>query len=391
MAGFIKKIVSVTGTRADYSHYFSIYKKLNRKYDLSLIVCGMHLSGEYGHTNKEIIKDGFNVADEIDFLFDSNTHASMSRSIGLAILGMTQTLERIKPDLLLLLGDRGEMLAAATCASYMNIPIAHIHGGEVSGSIDDNIRHCITKLAHIHFTPHEVARLRVIQMGENPKYVFNVGSPSLDSILNLKLASVKEIYKKYDLKSGEPFFMSIFHPTTTDSESPMDQVSILLEGLSKFKIKTIAIKSNSDTGGKEINSVLEDFSKRNSWFKLYPNLPYLDYLSLLKSSSLLIGNSSSGIIEAASFKTPVVNIGNRQVGRLRSGNVIDVEYSNEKIVKAIDKVFGDQKYGNVLKSLKNPYGDGKTSDKIFKILPTLTNKEEILNKTFFDQRNIQVK
>ena len=373
----------MTGTRADFGHYSSVLKVLRNSFDVSLIVCGMHLTEYYGCTIEEVEKTNVRIADKIDFIFESNTLTSMSRSVGVAVLGITQTLEREHPDILMLLGDRGEMIAGAIAAAYMNIPIAHLHGGEISGSVDNSIRHAITKLAHIHLVPHEEAKNYVLKIGENPKYVFNVGAPSLDTISNLKEVEKKAFYKKYTLDLNESYILFVFHPDTHDFE-PIDiRIAIISEWLKKTRMKTIWIKSNSDCEGKIINNHFDMFSKRGDQFKGYSNLPYPDYLNLMKNARLMIGNSSSGIIEAPSFKLPVINLGNRQKDRIRAENVLDVGFNLNEIDNAYKKIMENENFRKTLRSVKNPYGEGDSARKILDVLVGLSDRKTLINSKHF--------
>jgi GDP/UDP-N,N'-diacetylbacillosamine 2-epimerase (hydrolysing) len=381
--GFVKKIIAITGTRADYGIYSSVFKKLNKHFDFSIIVTGMHLSSDRGYTIKEIKKDKYRICGVVDINQKENTLSAMADSVGHAINGFTKIFKKENPDLLMVLGDRGEMLAGAISAIHLNIPVTHLHGGELSGSVDENLRHAMTKLSHVHFVSNIEHRNRVIQLGESPEYVFNVGAPSLDNIKNKKLLSRNSISKKYGIDT-EKYFILLFHPTTTDSESPGKQIKIILDSFDVIDLPIIAVKSNTDAGGNKINKVLLEYQKKNKNFKLFSSIPYLDYLSLLKYSSLLIGNSSSGIIESPSFKIPVINVGNRQRGRMRSKNILDVDFSIQGIKKAIKKSLTDKKFKDSIKRIKNPYGDGFSSDKILDVLKKLKSKSKLINKTFFD-------
>jgi len=361
----------------------SVLKELRNTFDISLIVCGMHLSNYYGLTIKEVEKLKVRIADKVDFLFESNTLASMGRSVGLAILGIIQTLEREKPDILMLLGDRGEMIAGAIAAAYMNIPIAHIHGGEISGSIDNSIRHAITKLAHVHLVAHEQAKNYVIKMGENPKFVFNVGAPSLDTILNTKCVDKKALYKKYSLDLDRLFILFVFHPDTQDFEKTDIQLAVISEWFKKTRIQTIWIQSNSDSEGKIINNYFNTFSENADYFRGFSNLPYTDYLSLMKNARFMFGNSSSGIIEAPSFKLPVINLGNRQKDRIKAKNVIDVGFDLKEIDKAYMTIMNKEEFKKKLKNVKNPYGEGDSAKKIYNILTNLSDREPLINSKHF--------
>jgi GDP/UDP-N,N'-diacetylbacillosamine 2-epimerase (hydrolysing) len=266
---------------------------------------------------------------------------------------------------------------------HLNIPIAHLHGGELSGSVDDNLRHSITKLSHIHFVSNEDSRKRVIQLGENPKYVINVGAPSLDTVLNEKLLSEKETRKTFKLYDKK-YLLLVFHPTTTDIESPKSQIKIILNSLFRCNYHTIAIKSNTDAGGELINNELAKLENKTNFLKVFSNIPYIEYLSLLKYCTLLIGNSSSGIIEAPSFKIPVINIGNRQKGRVRAKNIYDVRYNEDEIFNSVIKLINAPDIKKELKNTLNPYGNGKASSKITLNIKKLENKISLINKNFYN-------
>lgn len=381
--GFIKKIIAITGTRADYGIYTTVFEKLDKEFDFSIIATGMHLDRKRGFTINEIKKDGYRICGQIKILSSENDHKSMADAIGKAILGITKVLSKEKPDLLMVLGDRGEMLAGVISAIHLNIPVAHLHGGESSGSVDDNLRHAITKLSHIHFVSNAESRKRVKQLGEVPKNVFNVGAPSLDTILKKAQSQDKEINEKYGIENGK-YIILLFHPTTTDEDSPTNQINTILKVLSEFKIQTIAIKSNTDAGGDLINKELLKTANKNDYLKVYDSIPYFEYLCLLKHCLFLIGNSSSGIIEAPSFKIPVINAGRRQRGRLRAKNIIDVGFNYESILTAIKKVVNKGSFEKKLKVTKNPYGDGNASDRIIKVIKTYKRKTELINKIFSD-------
>ncbi|MCY6483564.1 UDP-N-acetylglucosamine 2-epimerase [Clostridium aestuarii] len=376
-----RKIAVVTGTRADYGIYYSVLKEIekNPNLELQLIVCGMHLCPEFGMTVNEIEKDGFFIAERIETILASDTGASMAKSIGLTIMNMTQSLERLKPEILLVLGDRGEMLAASITATHMNIPVAHIHGGEVTGTVDESIRHAITKLSHIHFPTTEDSRERIIKMGEQEENVYVVGAPGIDYIKNTEYISREEMLKKFNLEDSKIFIMTQ-HPITTERDLVKWQIEQTLQAVVECGVQTIISYPNSDNGGREIIKVIEEYREKYDFLKVFKNLSQVEYLSLLNIADAMIGNSSSGIIEASSFKLPVINIGTRQEGRLRACNVIDVGYEKEEILKGINKALYDDKYREELKSCVNPYGDGKAGERISKHLDEIEITRELIQK-----------
>ncbi|MED0703010.1 MULTISPECIES: UDP-N-acetylglucosamine 2-epimerase [Aeribacillus] len=377
----VKKIVVVTGTRADYGIYVPLLKKIEKDpvLELGLIVTGMHLSPIYGYTINEIKADKYKIIGTIDILLQGSTSANMARSIGLGIIGMTQVLETNQPDLLFVLGDRGEMLAAAIAASHLNIPVAHLHGGEVSGSIDESVRHAISKLSHIHFPATAKSAERLKKMGEDEWRIHQVGALRLDTILKANLPSFEEVRDKYGLGFIEKnnYFLLVYHPVTTEVHSLKDQIKNVLDALIKHQKPIICILPNSDYGTEEITAVYNEYKQSN--IKFIKNFNHLDYLTVLKHSLALIGNSSSGIIEAASFHVPVLNIGNRQKGRERSGNVVDVTTALEDIEKGLNQVLSESFRQSVSK-VSNVYGDGKASDRIVKRIKDLIIDDTILNK-----------
>lgn len=377
----MRKIAVVTGTRAEYGILKPVLKAIKAcpRLDLVLIVTGMHLSKEFGYTIKEIRKDGFKIDAKVEMLYTEDTGAAMAKSIGKCIQKMTEVLKRIKPDFIVLLGDRAEMLSGAVAASYMGIPIAHLHGGEVSGSVDDSVRHAITKLAHIHFPATPESANRIIKMGEDPSRIFIVGAPSLDTILNEKLPERAELSKKYDLDLAKPILLVLQHPVVTEADEAARQTKETLDAIVELKHQTILIYPNADAGGRRMIKVIKKYEKY-PFIKSFKSIPYTDYLGLMKVASVMIGNSSSGIIEAPSFHLPVVNIGTRQEGRERSTNVIDVEYDREEVVKAVKKALYDRKFRAEVKKCKNPYGDGKSSQRIVKVLSEIKITPKLLQK-----------
>jgi len=377
----MKKVIAITGSRAEYGLAYPIFKALNaqRGISFSLIITGMHLSPEFGNSFKEVEKDGFEIEAKIKSLFLEDTGTAMAQSVGKSILGITEVLRRTNPDFLLVLADLGWALAGAIAGIYMNIPIVHLHGGEVSGNVDDSIRHSITKLSHIHFTSTKKSAKRIIKMGEAPWRVYVVGAPGLDSILHQRFVSPKILAKNFHLNLEKPLLLVIQHSVTTEPKKAGKQMAETMEAIKGLKEQTIVIYPNSDAGGQTIIKVIEKH-RRYPFIQIHKNLPHKVYLSLMKISSVMIGNSSSGIIEAPSFHLPVVNIGNRQEGRERAENVVDVGYNRSTITKAIKKALYDKKFLEKVKRCKNPYGDGKTGPRVAKILSELEITPKLLQK-----------
>jgi UDP-N-acetylglucosamine 2-epimerase (non-hydrolysing)/GDP/UDP-N,N'-diacetylbacillosamine 2-epimerase (hydrolysing) len=353
----------------------------NPKLELSVIPTGMHLSSEHGNTINEIKKDGFKVDAVVDMLLCNDSGAAMAKSLGIGLIGITQALEHIRPDIVLVLGDRGEPFAGAIAASHMNIPVAHVHGGDstTGGCIDESIRHSITKFAHIHFPATEGSAERIKKLGEEPWRIHTIGAPALDTILNTRLISRERLIKKFSFNADEPLLIAVQHPVTTQPENAANEMRITLEALTDLKIQTILIYPNSDAGGHSMIEVIKEY-KHLQFLRIYKNLPHLEYLSLMKVAGALVGNSSSGIIEAPSFHLPVINIGIRQEGRERGRNVIDVAHDKTEITKAINTALYDEAFKKKINECVNPYGDGKASLRIVEILAGLEINQKLLQK-----------
>lgn len=377
----MKRIAVITGTRADYGILKSVLKeiKANPKLELAVIVVGMHLSTEFGYTIKEIEKNGFRIDARIDALHREDTSAAMARSIGESVMGITDSLERKRPDVLLLLGDRSEMLAGAIAATYMNIPIAHIHGGDVSGNVDEPVRHAITKLAHIHFAATKESAERIIKMGEEPWRVHIVGAPGLDLALDTKLPEPREIAKKYKLDLSKPILLVVQHSVVTEMQDAPRQIRVTLDAIVELGYQTVLVYPNADVGGRRMIKVIKEYEKC-PFIKTFKSIAREEYLGLMRLASVMIGNSSSGIIEAPSFKLPVVNIGTRQIGRQRAENVVDVGHSKREIKKAIQTALFDEKFKEKVKNCKTFYGDGKAGMRIATILSQLQINQRLLQK-----------
>lgn len=376
-----RKIISITGTRSDYGLMYPVFEKIsqNKELELHLIITGMHLLPEFKSSLQKVYSDHVCKLYKTNMLFGEDSETSMAQSLGVALMNLAGLFDEIKPDIVLLQGDRGEMLAGAIAAAHMNIPIIHMSGGDYSGTIDDSIRNAISKFSHLHLTTCLSSTERLLKMGETPNRIFQVGEPGLDTIQKMKYLDSNELAKDLNLDLNKPVILAAQHPVTTEASEAAFQIKQTLEALKELNFQTVFTYPNSDAGGREMTAVLESY-KNNDFIRIIPNLGSQKYLSLLKITSVLVGNSSSGIWEAPSFKTPVVNIGTRQYGRLRANNVIDVDYNKEQIQKAILYVMNDKKYRENLKNCKNPYGDGKTSEKTVSILHGLIISPELISK-----------
>lgn len=375
----MRKVLYISGTRADYGlmreTLFAIkkYPRLN----IEIVATGMHLMPEFGRTITEIKKDKFKIH-EIRATYREDNQESMIRFIGEFLLKLTGKIKKIKPDFILILGDRAEMLVGAIVGVYLTIPVVHLHGGEITSTVDEIARHAITKLSHIHLPATKKNAERIIKMGEEPWRVFVVGAPGLDSILKEKLFAKKEIAEKYKLDLSKPILLVLQHPVTIEIGKAAKQMRETMEAVRELGFQTIVIYPNADAGGRRMIKVIEKYRKY-PFIQIYRNIAHKDYLSLMNIADVLVGNSSSGIIEAPSFHLPVVNIGKRQEGRERTENVIDVDYDKKAIRKAIQEALSEE-FRKKVKRCKNPYGDGKTGKKVVKILSKIEINKKLLEK-----------
>lgn len=384
----MKRICVLTATRAEYGLLKPVIVKLNAvpRLDVRIAVTGMHLSPDFGFTYREIENDNLKIDKKIDILLSSDTPASVSKSMGLAMIGFADYFEELCPDMLLVLGDRYETLAVCCAAMNARIPIAHMYGGETTqGAVDESIRHAITKMSYLHFTSTEEYRKRVIQLGEEPDRVFAVGAMGIENIMNTKLMTLNELSDCLGMPLAEPYAVVTFHPVTLEDNTVEEQFSALLTACDNHpELRYIFTRANADANGKIINSMIDDYVKDKKNAKAVASLGTVRYLSALKYASLIIGNSSSGLIEAPSFHIPTVNIGDRQKGRLMAKSVISCEPDSGEITKAITKALSKE-FREKISSVKNPYGDGNTSDKIAGILKEyLFNREINLKKSFYN-------
>ena len=369
----MRRVAYVTGTRADYGLFSEPLKRIreHNELDLQLIVTGMHLDPKFGDTVKDIEADGMPIAARVENLTGGDTGADQARSVGRAIEGITNALEDIKPDVLIVLGDRGEMLAGAIAAAHLNIPVAHVHGGEVSGTVDELVRHAITKLSHVHLAATEDAAERLRRMGEEPARIHVVGAPGLDYLSR---------FDPVPIPVKKPFVIFTQHPVTLEMDQAAQQMETSLEALEAAKVDVVATYPNADAGGRAMIAVLDRWSKDHGWLHVAPSLGQRKFASALKEASAIVGNSSSGIIEAPFFGLPVVNVGTRQEGRLRADNVIDVAYDREAIRAAIVCALTDEAFIARARHTKNPYGDGHAGERIVEILARLELGPKLLNK-----------
>lgn len=367
-----RRVAVVTGTRADYGLLYWLIRDLHAAPDLELqlVVTGMHLMPEFGRTIEVIERDGFPIAATVDLELTSDTPEAVARAMGVGMIGFASCFARLAPEIVVILGDRFEMLAAASAAFVQRVPIAHIHGGEVTeGALDEGFRHAITKLSALHFTAADPYRRRVIQMGEPPGRVFNVGAPGLDHLRRTALLEREALEQALALELGAQNFLVTFHPATLDTEDAATQCRALLAALDAFpEARIVFTLPNADPGGRAIMPLLEDYAARHrERCRLFASLGQLRYLSLLRQVQVVIGNSSSGIIEAPSFGAATVNIGDRQQGRLRAASVIDCGTGATEIEAAIRQALSPA-FRAGLTDVENPYGAGDASGRMLDVL-----------------------
>ena len=381
-----RKVCIVTGSRAEYGLLYWLIKEVeaDKNLKLQLIATGMHLSSEFGLTYKEIEKD-FKIDKKIDMHLSSDTSIGISKSMSIAQTSFAKAYIELKPDIVVVLGDRYEIFSAVSSAMISRIPIAHLHGGEATeGSIDEAIRHCITKMSHLHFTATEEYSKRVMQLGEDSKRVFNVGGAGIENIKRLKLLTKMKFEKSINFKLKKKNVLVTFHPVTLEIKTSKKHFQELLNSIDELEDTNIIFtKANSDADGKIINQMIDKYISKNSDKSIgVASLGQLKYLSALQYVDFVIGNSSSGLLEVPSFKIGTINIGDRQKGRIKADSVVDCSPNKKSIKKAI-KIVYSKKFQKFLKDVKNPYGDGCASKKIIKVLKSV-KLENILKKTFFD-------
>lgn len=381
-----RKICVVTGSRAEYGLLRWVIEAISQdpELELQVIATGMHLSPEFGLTYREIEKDGFKIDRKVEILLSSDTPAGLAKSMGLGLIGFGEALQQLKPDLMLVLGDRFEIFSAVTATMFARIPVAHLHGGESSeGAFDEAIRHSITKMSHLHFVAAMEYKKRVIQLGEHPDRVFLVGGLGIESIKKLPLLDRSELERAIDFKLGSRNLLVTFHPVTLENATSAQQMTELLSALEELEnTNLIFTRPNSDTNGRILFDMIDDFVSHHSNARVYTSLGQQRYLSCIKYMDGVVGNSSSGLIEVPSFSKGTINIGDRQKGRLKASSVIDCDPDRESISQALQKLYSSN-FQSSLKEVCNPYDEGEASQKI---LSVLKNHElyNILKKSFYD-------
>lgn len=385
----MKKIGVITGTRAEYGLLKPLMERirLDEKLELCIIATGMHLSPEFGLTYREIEEDGFEIDERVEMLLSSDSPVGICKSIGLGVISFSEVFARNHMDMAVILGDRYEALAAAISAMTLRIPIAHLHGGELTeGAVDESIRHSITKMSYLHFTSTEIYRKRVIQLGENPERVYCVGAPGVENIKNVPLLSRTQLEESIDFQLGERFAVVTYHPVTLENNTAKEQFLNLLGTLDEIEfLNIIFTKANADTDGRIVNELIDKYVAGNKGRACaFTSLGQKRYLSALSYCDIVIGNSSSGVIEAPSFHKPTINIGDRQKGRVRAESIIDCGYKQEEIKKAIEYGLSPE-FREICKKVSNPYEKENTSYEIVKIIKEYLMEDRInLKKTFYD-------
>ncbi|MBE6087266.1 MAG: UDP-N-acetylglucosamine 2-epimerase (hydrolyzing) [Clostridium beijerinckii] len=384
----MKKVCIVSGSRAEYGLLKPLIKRVNddNQLELQLVVTGMHLSPEFGLTYKDIENDGFEINEKVEILLSSDTSIGISKSMGLAMISFSEVFERLQPDILIILGDRYEIFAVASVAMNFKIPIAHLHGGETTeGAVDEAIRHSITKMSYLHFTSEDKYRKRVIQLGEDPKRVYNFGAISKDSIRSLKLLDKNELEKEIEMNFDKRVALLTFHPTTLEENTAKIQFANILQALDEFKnLKVIFTKANSDQSGRIINIMIDEYVELNKDKCVsFTSLGQLRYLSAMKYCDFVIGNSSSGIIEAPLFGKPSINIGDRQKGRIQKSTIINCKAEKEEIKKSISLALSDEFTASSINTdfKMQPF----VAEKIIDVIKDyLENNKIMLKKKFYD-------
>ena len=379
-----RKVLAVTGIRSDYDLMSSVYRELNKRerIDFRLIVTGAHLSKLYGETVKNVEADGFRVEEKIETLLNADTISSRVKGLGIQLQGLSQAVRRISPDVLLVLGDREEAMSVALIGAYMNIPVVHVGGGDrVIGNVDDQVRHAVSRLAHIHLVTSYESEERIRRFGEQEFRIFNVGNPGLDRLINTPDLSMREISEEIglEIKEGERFLMVIQHVISTEVSEARQQMIATMEAVRESGYKAIVIYPNSDAGGQEIIKVINEY-KHLKDIVVAKNLERSLFVNLMRRCSCLIGNSSAGIMEAPLLRLPVINVGNRQKGRLHAENVIWVNHDKDKILDALHRSLSDLQFLKSLENCANPYGDGNSAKKIADIIESLEISQELLIK-----------
>jgi GDP/UDP-N,N'-diacetylbacillosamine 2-epimerase (hydrolysing) len=377
-------VLAVTGIRSEYDIMSSVFSAIEKhpNLELQLVVTGAHLSEDYGFTVKDIQQDGFYIVDQIESLLNSDSASGRVKGLAIQLQGLAQTVSRVKPDFLLVLGDREESMTTALIGAYMNIPVAHVAGGDrVVGNVDDQIRHAVTKLSHLHFTTNNESKERIIKLGEQPFRVFNTGNPGIDRFLDVPSISLSEISSRIGVKlaEGEPYIILLQHAISSEIELAYDQVKESLEAVKDMGIKTIVIYPNSDAGSQQLVRAIKEYESLH-FIHVAKNIPRLEFINLMRNAACILGNSSAGILEAPYLKLPTINVGNRQHGRQHAENVQFIGHDKNAIIQAVNKAVFDKEYRSKVATCINPYGDGSSSERIASILATVNINEELMIK-----------
>jgi len=375
----MRTIAFLTGSRGEWGYIRPVLELIERDPGLAyqIVATNMHLLPQFGTSASEIERDGFRISERIHMTYDGYTAATMTKSLASLLLELPTCLQRLRPDILVLAGDRGEQLMGAIAGLHLQIPVAHIQAGELSGNVDGVVRHAITKLAHIHFAANEEFAERVRRMGEAPFRVFNTGAPLVDELVSGQITAEPDLVKKYRLDRSQPLVLAVQHPVTEEEAFAGDQVELTIEALLEVGWPAVFVFPNADAGSEMIRGRLAKLKRPN--IRLFRNLPRQDYLGIMRAADVMVGNSSSGIMEAPTFGTPAVNIGRRQNGRPQGENVINTGYDREEIVRAIRRAASPEFRQRAVASV-NPYGDGRASERIVGVLRTIEINEKLLNK-----------
>lgn len=373
------KIAFITGSRGEWGYIRPVLRLIEKdpSLDYQIVVTHMHLLPEFGATVREIERDGFRVEERIYMTFDGYNSVTMTKSLASLLLELPTTLDRLRPDILLLAGDRGEQLMGAIAANHMRIPVAHIQAGELSGNVDGTVRHAITKLAHIHFAANQEFADRVRKMGEQEFRIHMTGAPLVDELMQGEVSEPGDLCSRYRLEKDKPLALAVQHPVTEEEDAAGVQVTATLKVLMQLDWPVVFVYPNADAGSRLIRS--EIGRHKNSNIRLFRSMPRRDYLGFVKMASVMVGNSSSGIMEAPTFGTPVVNIGRRQHGRLQAANIINADYSENSIMEAVRRAVSPE-FLKVARKAVNPYGDGRASERILEILKSTEINDKLLNK-----------
>ena len=375
----MRKILVVTGSRGEWGYIRPILRRIeaHAQLEYALVVTNMHLLPEFGSSLREIVNDGFRVDQKILMALDGYTNSSMAKSLGIFLSSFVDTIERVQPQIILLAGDRGEQLMAAIAGAHCNIPVAHIQAGEISGNIDGLTRHAIARYAHIHFAASQDAADRLLRSGEEPDRIHNVGAPQLDELLGEDYAQPQAVADQLRFSLAKPILMMLQHPVTEQVRSAEEQIELTLSALADLKHQTVIIYPNNDAGSSSVRTKIDAY--RGPWLRVERNVSRRFFSGLLRTASAIVGNSSSGLLEAPSFALPCVNIGRRQKGRLQCANVINVEHNKTQIMEAVQRAISPQ-FRKSIAGVTNPNGNGHASKRIVEILAGCALDEQMVMK-----------